>query len=104
MAKRTPESKLHEVLEELEKRKIDVKYKTSAKNVPLLVVNLHAFQHRHSICYFKRTDKFRVFYPYGVYQADQTKVDHSHVEDVVAYIASLTISNTINRQRQAHVR
>ena len=62
-------------------------FRVSQRDVPHVVVELGNEQ-RASVCYFGRTQTWRVFFPYMQFQ-EQTKTNHASVGEVVVRIEEL---------------
>lgn len=81
----------HKIIRRVERLANQVKGEThiSARNVPYVVVQISS-DSKASICYFGRTNKWRVFYPYGVH-GDQSKTDCRTTQDVEIAINNLRL-------------
>ena len=60
-------------------------YRLSNNGVPMAVVDVPGELYRYSLCYFGKTKKWRVFYPYAVFGAAQTKTDFFTEQDLIAF-------------------
>lgn len=58
-------------------------FRISARGVPHVVVTVPGWRYRFSVCYFASTDKYKVFYPYAMFNMEQHKTHCGSEAEVI---------------------